>query len=79
MRRFNCCWCWATLLDASFQVLLAQGYTVMGTGCAISIVAGAGLLYWMRHFKCRWRWTSLLDAPFHLLINLATVPVLILI
>jgi hypothetical protein len=67
MRRFNCCWCWATLLDAPFQVLLAQGYIQLWVldapfqlllavdyiiGCAISSVAGAGLHYWMRRFIC---------------------------
>ncbi len=37
MRRFKCCWRWVA---------------VMGIGCAVSSVAGAGLYYWMRRLNC---------------------------
>jgi hypothetical protein len=46
------------LLDAPFQVLLAQGYN---NG------------YWMRRFNCCWQWTTLLDALFQVLLALGFI------
>jgi hypothetical protein len=41
MCHVKCYWRCLILLDAPFQMLLAQGHSV-GIGCAISSIAGAG-------------------------------------